>query len=555
LVTGSNGENLVTARGRHPTHRVLGHQTRQGTRMPKLRIGVIDLVARGPTRAWFARVMNANLASIMPQAVAAWCRQEGHEVAFVCYTGSENFLRELPDHADLIFVSAFTEAAQTAYALSHLFRSRGAVTALGGPHARCYPQDALRYFDYVFGFTDRQAVRAVLQDCARHRPVGVPISAGRQPAALPGVRERWPFIAATLRKAPWRGIVPVLASLGCPYTCAFCIDAAVPYQPLEAGAVKDDLRFLLTKFRRPAVSWHDPNFGVRFEDCLGAIEQVVPPGRIDFIAESSLSLLSEPHLQRLGRNGFKALLPGVESWFDLGHKAHTGARRGLDKVRQVAEHVNLILRYVPYVQTNFVLGLDSDAGDEPFELTKRFLDLAPGAFPGYSLLTAFGRAAPLNLEYQRAGRVLPFPFHFLNNNQAMNVRPKHYGWPEFYDRVIDLLRYSFSWRALGRRFRATEGLASRAMNLLRAVSSEGFGRLKYHTEVRRRLDVDREFRPYFEQETARLPRFYKSRVRADLGPLWRWLPEGALDHDPNADLAAERGRPGEVSRPGAAPAG
>src|SRR6185503_6715670 len=107
---------------------------------------------------------------------------------------------------------------------------------------------------------------------------------------------------------------------------------------------------------------------------------------------------------------------------------------GLDKVKRVADHVNMLLRYVPYVQTNFVLGLDSDQGPEPFELTKRFLDLAPGAFPAYSLLTAFGRAAPINLEYQREGRVLPFPFHVVNNTQSMNVRPKGYGWAEFYDR-------------------------------------------------------------------------------------------------------------------------
>jgi hypothetical protein len=510
--------------------------------MRKLRIGVIDLVARGPTRAWFARVMNANLASIMPQVVGAWCRAEGHEVTFVCYTGFEDLLKELPDATDLVFLSAFTEAAQTAYALSHLFRSRGAVTALGGPHARCYPHDALRYFDYVFGFTDREAVRDVLQDCARHRPFGIHVTAARQPDALPGVRERWPFIEAVLRKAPLLKIVPLLGSLGCPYTCAFCIDAAVPYQPREGAAIQDDLRFLLTKFRRPAVAWHDPNFGVRFDACLGAIEEAVPPGRIDFIAESSLSLLSEPHLRRLRRNGFKALLPGIESWFDLGNKSGAGGRRGMEKVRQVADHVNLILRHVPYVQTNFVLGLDADEGDEPFELTKRFLDLAPGAFPGYSLLTAFGQAAPLNLTYQRAGRVLPFPFHFLNNNQAMNVRPKNYAWPEFYDRVIDLVRYSFSWRALWRRFRATGGVHSKWMNLLRGVSSEGFGRLRYHRAIRRRLDADPQFRPYFEQETTRLPRFYADLVRKDLGALWRWLPEGALDHDPNAYLAAEGGR-------------
>ena len=99
--------------------------------------------------------------------------------------------------------------------------------------------------------------------------------------------------------------------------------------------LQEDLRFLLKKFRRPMVAWHDPNFGVRFDDYLDVIEEAVPPGRIDFIAESSLSLLSEPHLRRLKRNGFKALLPGIESWFDLGNKSKTGAQQGMDKVRQV----------------------------------------------------------------------------------------------------------------------------------------------------------------------------------------------------------------------------
>jgi hypothetical protein len=287
------------------------------------------------------------------------------------------------------------------------------------------------------------------------------------------------------------------------------------------------------------VGWHDPNFGVRFDDYLEAIERAVPQGRIDFLAESSLSLLSEPHLARLKRNGFQALLPGIESWFALGNKSKTGAQVGMEKVRLVAEHVNMILRYIPYVQTNFVLGLDTDEGPEPFELTKRFLDLTPGAFPGYSLLTAFGRAAPLNLDYQRAHRVLPFPFHFLNNNQAMNVRPRNYSWRDFYDHVIGLTGYSFSWEAIFRRYRATRGFTPRIMNLVRAVSTEGFGRLNYYRDVRRRLDQDPQFPAYFEQRTADLPQFYLDQIRKDLGSLWDWLPEGALEHDPNAYSKSE----------------
>jgi hypothetical protein len=507
--------------------------------MRRLRVGILDLVTNGPTRALYARLMNANTASIMPQAVGVWCEEEGHEVRLVCYTGVEDLSVALPAGIDVLFVGAFSETAQLAYAISRLYRQRGAVTALGGPHARCYPEDAQRYFDYVLGFTDKEIVRDVLRDCAPHRPTGVRLSAGRQPLELPGVRARWKFVAATLAKAPVLKVVPMLASLGCPYTCPFCIDSTVDYRALGFEQLRDDLRFVLTKRRRPCVAWHDPNFGVRFDETLAAIEEAVPPGRIDFIAESSLSLLSEGRLPRLKRNGFKALLPGVESWYSLGNKSRTGRLTGLEKVRQVAEHVNLVLRYVPYVQANFVLGLDTDEGAEPFELTKRFLDLTPGAFPGYSLLSAFGRAAPLNLELQRAGRVLPFPHHFLNNNLAMNVRPKHYRWAAFYDRVIDLTRYSFSWRAIGRRLAANREAIPRWMNVVRAVSSEGWGRARYYATVRRLLETDASVRRYFEGESDALPAFYAERVRRDLGVFWQYLPDGALSHDPNTYLKTE----------------
>src|SRR3546814_15625233 len=100
---------------------------------------------------------------------------------------------------------------------------------------------------------------------------------------------------------------------------------------------------------------------------------------------------------RLQRNGFDAVLPGIESWYDLGNKSKTGARTGGDKVRQVADHVNMILRHIPFVQTNFVLGLDCDEGADPFELTKHFLALAPAAYTDFPLLTPIGEASPTHL--------------------------------------------------------------------------------------------------------------------------------------------------------------
>jgi hypothetical protein len=502
--------------------------------MQPLKIGLIDLVCKGPTNTLWAKIMHANLASIMPQVIATWCEQEGHQVTYICYTGSEDLSKELPQNVDLVFICSFTQAALLAYALSNFLRSQGVVTVLGGPHARCYPDDAVQYFDYVLGFTNKSIIAEILSNCTPQQPIGKHLNAGKQPAYLSGVEERWKFIEPTLKKAPFLKIVPMLGSVGCPYTCPFCIDSTVPYQPLDFQTMKSDLQFLLTKFKKPRVAWHDPNFGVRFNENMEAISSAAPHKSFHFIAESSLSILTEKHLKVLQQNGFDALLPGIESWYDLGNKSGTSRIAGAEKVKQVSEHVNTMFRYVPYVQTNFVLGLDSDSGAEPFELTKRFIDYTPNAFPGYSLLTAFGEAAPLNLEYQKAGRVLPFPFHFLNNHLAMNIKPKGYGWVDFYDKVIDLTEYTFSPRAIYRRFISTSHNATRWMNFMRAISSEGFGRLRFYRQVRKNLINNRSFRNYFEGESQQLPEFYTNIIKKDLGIWWQWLPKTALVHNANA---------------------
>lgn len=514
----------------------------EGESMRRLKITVIDLVVKAPTKWLFGRIMNANQASIMPQVVARWCEQEGHDVNFICFTGPENLIEELPHDADMVIVGAFSEAAQLSYAISNIMRSRGAVTVLGGPHARCFPQDAAKYFDYVLGFTDREIIRDVLQDCSPNRPEGVCLSADQQPLDLPGVQERWKFIELVLEKSPAIKGVPAIGSLGCPYTCNFCIDSVVPYQPLSFDVMKEDLRFLLTKFKHPNVGWHDPNFGIRFDDYMDAIEEAVPPGSISFFSETSLSILTEPHLKRMKKNGFKAVLPGIESWFSMGDKSRTGKSIGLEKVQRVADHVNLILSYIPYIQTNFVVGLDTDEGPEPFELTKRFVDLAPGAFPVVSVLQAFGQAAPLNLEYQREGRVLPFPFHFLNNYHVMNVLPKNYKWTEFYDNLLDLQIHMFSWQAIRRRFTAVKNARPRWLpwiNVIRARGSEGVGRIRHYTKLRELLETDPQVKQFWAGETTRIPDFLTDWIKRDIGAFWDWLPEGCLHQDPNAYLKSQ----------------
>ncbi|HSU17274.1 MAG TPA: hypothetical protein VLK66_24415, partial [Longimicrobium sp.] len=208
-----------------------------------MRIGIIDLLGKEPPRNGYSRLMRANNTSIMPQVVGVWCQEEGHEVHIAYYSGPELLAGGLPDELDLVFINAFSQAALLAYAFSSMYRAAGTVTVLGGPHSRSYPEDARKYFDYVVGFCDRELLRDILRDCSLHRPLGVHLTAAAQPHELPGLRQRWKFLKPSMDRAKVLKLVPLLGSLGCPYKCSFCIDAVVPYQPLEYEGLKDDLRF------------------------------------------------------------------------------------------------------------------------------------------------------------------------------------------------------------------------------------------------------------------------------------------------------------------------
>jgi len=97
---------------------------------PRLTIGIVDLIAKKPIDSAYTRLMYASFASIMPQAVAVWAEELGHDVRYLTYTGREDLSRELGEKVDLLFVCAFTQAAYLAYAISSLYRGKGAVTVI-----------------------------------------------------------------------------------------------------------------------------------------------------------------------------------------------------------------------------------------------------------------------------------------------------------------------------------------------------------------------------------------------------------------------------------------
>src|SRR6185369_17963974 len=88
--------------------------------MRRLRVVILDLLTKGPSNSLWSRAMQPNFASIMPQAIAVWCEQSGHEVTLVCYTGREDLTKDLPEDVDVLFIASYTQTALLAYALSNI---------------------------------------------------------------------------------------------------------------------------------------------------------------------------------------------------------------------------------------------------------------------------------------------------------------------------------------------------------------------------------------------------------------------------------------------------
>ena len=511
--------------------------------MRRLRVGILDLIGNRPTPGLWNRLMKPNFASIMPQVDRGLVRAAGARRPLRVPHGQRGHrARAAAPDLDLLFIAAFTNAAQRAAAISGRYRAAGVVTVVGGPHARCYPEDAARYFDYVLGFTDKPLLAEVLRDCAPHRPLGLVLSATKHPPQLPGVRERWKFIEPTIAKAPAVKIVPMIGSLGCPYTCSFCIDSEVDYQPLARDQIQEDLRFLLKTVKHPRVGWHDPNFGVRFDetmardrggrpagrDRLRRREQPLDPDGAAPGAAAEERLQGDPAGHRvLVRHGRQVEDRGGgrprEGGPGLGPREPDPALHPLraDQLRARARH----RRGRGALRADEALRRE-DAGGLPGLLA--LLRLRPGR----------AREPRAAARRARAPVPVPLPRQQPGDERAAEellvvgpLRPDH--------RPAPALLLGSRRRAAPRREPGpADPLAElRARPLDARVSAAS-------ATTRRSAACSTPtcpLRRFFECETRTVPDFYAERVERDLGPLWEWLPKGALEHDPNAYLKAQAG--------------
>ncbi len=483
-----------------------------------MKIGVIDLLVDARAKGWtgsvYSHYFQKQFASIMPQVVAVWCRQLGHQVHYATYHGQQDPKSLLPDDLDVVFVAAFSKASALAYALAKLYRREGTLTVIGGPHATCFASDCIRFFDIVVEACDKTLIDDILR--GDFAPPAI-VTSGRPLTDFPSVEERMPEIAVSnlSRGRPiLSSTIPLMASIGCPYTCNFCTVGSTRYAALSPEAVKEDLRYVSRHLPGVAIIYHDPNFAVRFDETMDLIETVPKGHRNRYIMESTLSILKPSRLRRLRETGCLYVAPSVESWTDYANKAGVGDRSGRDKLEHVIEHFKQIGAYVPGMDANFIFGTDGDRGTEPVELTKEFIRRLPAVFPSIQIPTPYG-ATPLFDEHLAQGRILremPFAFYY---TPYLVTTLRHYGPAEFYGHLIDILSLATGNLAVARRLASKLPPVIRFLHTLRvfAVKQD----LSEYRRLRHMLLSDPGFRAFHEGRSRRLPAYYRENLRRRLG--------------------------------------
>lgn len=505
--------------------------------MQRCRVGVLELIAAtAALHSWLRPSFWAEIAikrqfySVMPQAVAAWSRMRGHETHYATFCGVGRPEDLLPDDRNIVFLATPTQHSMLAYTLAAIFRARGARVVLAGPHARAYPEDCACHADIVVTDCDRQLVEDIL--AGRIGPGSI-VASARPLADLPLVEEREPeiraaaFVGGRQRRTT---TISLLSSLGCPYACDFCSEWATPYAAFGTARMARELDVIAARYPGAVIGFHDPNFGVRFDQTMAALEARDPPRRNPFVMESTLSLLDPGRLARLRAAGCIAVAPGIESFADYSAKSRATRVSGAAKYAAVSAQIREIEAAIPNVQANLILGVDADAGDEPFSLARRFIAEHPKVWANVNIPIPFGRT-PFAERVRREGRLveaLPFAFY---TAPYLAMRPLHYDLDDYLARLSEVYADLVSLRLLARRLRLGGSAFARIVVVARtaALRVEFAELTAFRTALREQPDMRR----FYAGQSRRLPAFLRQRMRARLGRYAGLLPgEASRDWAP-----------------------
>lgn len=470
-----------------------------------LTVGVLELVARHGASEWAPwpglPPFGHRVASLVPQAIAAWARQMGHRVTYAIWHGQAEPTDLLPGDLDLAVIATGTEGSALAYALARLYRQRRARTVVVGSHASRFPRDCARFFDVTVTRCDRDLLAAILGQEARP---GTILASDRPPADLPSVEERLPELKASVLAGGWRRfapVVPLAAGTG-------WADPDGARTPRPPGALAADLAFVSRHLPGALLAFQDPDLGPHLDESLDLLEAIPPERRGRFLMRCSMGMLTRERQRRLAQTRCLHVTTGIGS--SGGHGLAPGLGGGVaGEGARMADAFVALRRHVPGLQAEIVLGLAGDRGEEPFTSARDLLRSLPFIWPDITIAT------PLRDGAAQDGRLLEAMPLALSCSPYLAMVPRHYEPLEFYERLVPLMEAAIAPRLTLRRLALRDPAAIRLARLSRTVTArQDLGQMR---AVRDLLRADPAMRAFHAGRATDLPAHYAALIARRLG--------------------------------------
>lgn len=314
--------------------------------------------------------------------LAAYLKSKGIDVKIVDEAAGHDFYTVLDQfNPDFVGFSATTVVINRAYELSSYCRKKGIKTVIGGRHVSVYPNEGLKYADYIVVGEGEFALLSIVTSL---EPTGIV-----KKEYIKNLDEL-PMIDRTLLdmefyvktkdrfQDSYLTFVPlntrtagIITSRGCPYNCIFCFNSyrGYPFRFHSAERVVCELKYLITNWKIKAVFFLDDNLFANHPR-LHEICRLIKKEKLDFIwgANSRVDNINEESIILAKEAGCKQITFGFES----------GSQKVLDilnkctNVQKMRAAIALVKKHGLLVTGTFMIG-NPEETKEDIDLTKQFI--------------------------------------------------------------------------------------------------------------------------------------------------------------------------------------